>query len=103
MGLFFFGLRQGIQFDPRSETDEDLNTRQQRRAESREAVKLLLEGKKVPFRWEYASVFIALAVAIFLVLAPPETMLIVTLLLVFMLALLICIALHLVRSIFHAR
>ena len=103
MGLFFFGLRQGIQFDPRSETDEDLNTRQQRRAESREAAKLLLEGKKVPFRWEYASVFIALAVAIFLVLAPPETMLIVTLLLVFMLALLIYIALHLVRSIFHAR
>jgi hypothetical protein len=53
----------------------DRKSRQQRRAEAREAAKLHLRtGKpKNPFRWDYTLALLGVAITIFLVVAPPKT------------------------------
>jgi len=74
-------------------------TRQQRRAEAREAAKLLLHGKP-GFRWDYTLGFFGAAVGIILVLAPPKTPTETILWLAPMFGLLCYPALHIVRAIF---
>jgi hypothetical protein len=78
-------------------------TRQQRRAEAREGAKLLLQGKSLSFRLDYTLALIALAEARFLVLAPPETVLNVALMLAIMFGLLVYPALHIASALLQTR
>jgi hypothetical protein len=78
-------------------------TRQQRRAEAREAAKLLVQEKRTGFRWDYTLALLGLALTICLVLFPPATEWVVGLLLSVMFGLLVYPALHLTRAILQTR
>ena len=80
-------------------------TRQQRRAEAREAAKLLLETSRSrqAFRWDYTLAFIGLAIGIILVIAPPRTPTETTFWLAIMFVALVYPALHLIRALLQTR
>ncbi len=80
-------------------------TRQQLRAEAREAAKLLVQtgrSKQAP-RWDYALALISLAIGIVLVVAPPRTRVETFFWLLVMFVALVYPALHLVRTVLQAR
>jgi hypothetical protein len=83
---------------------DDKKTRQQRRAEAREAAKLLVRGKTPgAFRWDYTLGLVGAAIGIILVLAPPKTRQETVLWLVAMFALLVYPAFHVVRASLQSR
>lgn len=80
-------------------------TRQQRRAEAREAAKLLMrtgESKKA-FRWDYTLGLVAIVIGIVLVVAPPRTRAETVFWLFTMFGALIYPSLHLVRMALQAK
>jgi hypothetical protein len=80
-------------------------TRQQLRAEAREAAKLLLQtGKpKQALRWDYSLFFIGVVIGIVLVVAPPRTRLAMVFWLIIMFGSLVYPLLHLVRAALQTR
>ncbi len=75
-------------------------TRQQRRAEAREAAKLLVQGEPRPgFRWGHTVALLGAAAGVVLVLDPPETPLAIVFWLAVMFGTLIYPTLHMVRAV----
>jgi|SRR5580692_5582820 hypothetical protein len=82
----------------------DRKTRQQRRAEAREAAKLLLKGEKPKgFRWDYTLGLVGTAIGIYLVVAPPKTRGDTISALVILFAVLLYPILHLVHAALQTR
>jgi len=84
---------------------DDRKTRQQLRAEAREAAKLLVQtGKpKEAFRWDYTLGFTGVAIGIILVVAPPRTQPEIICWLIIMFVALVYPALHVVRTVLRTR
>jgi hypothetical protein len=80
-------------------------TRQQRRAEAREAAKLLVQtGKpKQEFRWDYTLTFVGLAIGIILVIAPPRTRAQTAIWLTAMFLVIVYPTLHLIRALLQTK
>jgi hypothetical protein len=83
----------------------DRKTRQQLRAEAREAAKLLVRtGKpKEVFRWDYTLGFFGVALGIILVVAPPRSRAEIIIWLIVMFVVLAYPALHIVRTVLHTK
>jgi hypothetical protein len=79
-------------------------TRQQRRAESREAASLLLKGRpRSELRWEHILAFLGVATGVILVLVPPESQLVTAFWIVLAFSMLVYPTFQLVKAVLRVK